>query len=526
MNSSLHRSVFINGRIYTADAAQSWSQAILVDAGVIVAVGSSDEILATAGNDANIVDLGGQFVMPGLHDAHTHILASGLKFRFECRLGLNPSADEVVSALCECATCQQGKLSGWIIGGDYNPNIFAPGTLDRQFLDAAFPDTPVFLSDFSVHHGLANSKALQLAGIDANTSDPDGGRIIRREGSNEPTGELVERATWQVKRAIPEYEPDIYREAVEWAIGVANQYGITSLQEAGGTLPELRVLNALDTEGKLTAHVAVHLIWQEEAFSGVDQDEMDALIEARATFETDHVCTGFIKIWLDGAPLPPHFTQSNLDPVTGQPDANLVISEADLTEALLGFDRQGLSVKIHCAAEGSVRAALNAIETVRATNGNGPRHEIAHALFVHPDDLHRLSRLNVGAEMSPALWHIKAPELAALDHGCKFATLRKAGADITIGSDWIVTDTPNLFPALQGMLDRGQESVSLEDAIAMMTIAGTRAVGMGNRTGSIEPGKKADFIVLDRNLFEIPISQVGEARVLRTVFEGQTVHEA
>jgi predicted amidohydrolase YtcJ len=526
MSSSQLRSAFINGRIYTADAAQSWSQAILVDAGVIIAVGSTDEIMAAAGSNASIVDLGGQFVMPGLHDAHNHILASGLKFRFECRLGLNPSADDVVSALCECAKCQQGKLSGWIIGGEYNPNVFPPGTLDREFLDAAFPDTPVFLADMSIHHGFANSKALELAGIDANTPDPHGGRIVRREGSTEPTGELVERATWQVKRAIPQYEPDIYREAVAWAIGIANQCGITSLQEAGGTLPELRVLNALDADGKLSAHVAVHLIWQEEAFSGVSQDEMDALIDARATFESDHVRTSFIKIWLDGAPLPPHFTQSNLDPVTGQPDANVVIGETDLTEALLRFDRQGLTVKIHCAAEGSVRAALNAIETVRATNGNGPRHEIAHALFVHPDDLGRLSRLNVGAEMSPALWHIKTPELAGLDHGCKFATLRNSGADVTIGSDWIVTDTPNLFPALQGMLDRGPESVSLENAIEMMTIAGTRAVGMGARTGSIEPGKMADFIVLDRNLFEIPISQVGEARVLRTVFEGQTVYKA
>jgi predicted amidohydrolase YtcJ len=526
MNSSQQRSAFINGRIYTADAARSWSQAILVDEGVVLAVGSSDEILASAGSDTKIVDLGGQFVMPGLHDAHTHILASGLKFRFECRLGINPSADEVVSALCECAKCRQGKLSGWIIGGEYNPNVFPPGTLDRKFLDAAFPETPVFLSDFSIHHGFANSKALELAGIDANTPDPHGGKIVRREGSSEPTGELVERATWKVKRAIPEYEPDIYREAVEWAIGVANQYGITSLQEAGGTLPELRVLNALEEEGRLTANVAVHLIWQEEAFSGVSQEAMDALIEAHATFETEHVRTGFIKIWLDGAPLPPHFTQSNLDQVTGKPDANVVISEADLTEALLRFDRQGLVVKMHCAAEGSVRAALDAIETVRANSLYGPRHEIAHALFVHPDDLERLSRLNVGAEMSPALWHIKAPELAALDHGCKFATLRNSGAQVTIGSDWIVTDSPNLFPALQGMLDRGPESVSLEDAIEMMTIAGRKAVGMADRSGSIEQGKMADFIVLDRNLFEIPISEVGETRVLHTVFEGRTVYSA
>lgn len=526
MTSNTKRIAFVNGRIYTGDAARTWAEAVLAEGGMITAVGTSDDIGAAAGSETEIVDLDGRFAMPGLHDAHIHILASGLKFRFECRLGKNASAEDVVSALCECEKCHRGRLSGWILGGEYNPNVFAPGTLDRRFLDEAFPDTPVFLADISIHHGFANSKALTLAGIDASTPDPHGGRIVRREGSHEPTGELVERATWAVKRAIPEFEPDIYREAMEWAIGVANQYGITSLQEAGGTLPELRVLNALDGEGRLSAHVATHLIWQEEAFSGVGQDEMDALIEARATYESEHVRTGFIKIWLDGAPLPPHFTQSNLDPATGQPDANVVIGEEELTEALIRFDKQGLRVKIHCAAEGSVRAGLNALETVRATNGAGQRHELAHTLFVHPDDLPRFPQLNVGAEMSPAVWHIKAPEFAALDNGCKFATLRNAGAAVTVGSDWIVTDSPNLFPALQGMLDRGGESVSLEAAIEMMTIAGSRAVGMDDRTGTIEPGKSADLIVLDRNLFEIPISEVGEARVLRTVFEGQTVHEA
>jgi len=526
MRPSPWRSAFVNGRIYTVDPARSWTEAILVEDGRISRLGSSRDIAAAAGPDAQLIDLQGRLVIPGLHDAHTHLLAAGLKFRFECRLGINPDGDKIVRALCDCEKCRRGKLSGWIIGGEYNSNVFAPGTLDRSLLDAAFPDTPVFLYEISIHHGFANSKALSLAGIGADTPDPPGGRIVRRKDSSEPTGELVERATWKVKRAIPAFEPDVYRDAVEWAVGVSNRFGITSLQEAGGTLPELRVLNAMDADGRLTAHVAAHLIWQEEAFSGASQEEMNALISARARYESPHVRTGFIKIWLDGAPVPPHFTQCNLDPATGKPDAKLVISETDLTQALLDFDRQGLAVKIHCAAEGAVRAALNAIEAVRAANGaGGPRHEIAHALFVHPDDLPRLSALNAGAEMSPAVWHIKAPEFAALDHGCKFATLRRSGAEVTIGSDWILTETPNLFPALQGMLDRGEESVSLEDGIEMMTIAGTRAVGRGDRTGSLEVGKSADFIALDRNLFEIPVYEVGATKVLRTVFEGRTVHE-
>jgi predicted amidohydrolase YtcJ len=526
MTSPVSRTAFVNSRIYTVDAARSWADAMLVEDGQIVRIGASRDILESVEADADIVDLGGRMVMPGIHDAHTHLLAAGLKFRFECRLDANSGTDQIVNALCDCEKCRRGKLSGWLIGGEYNANIFPDGGPDRTFLDDAFPGTAVYLYDLSIHHGFANSRALALAGIDANTPDPPGGRIVRRAGSREPTGELIERATWKLKRTIPQYDPDIYREAVSWAIAVSNRFGITSLQEAGATLPELRVLNNLDSEGALTAHVATHLIWREEAFGNASQEDMEALIQARARYASGHVRTDFLKCWLDGAPVPPHFTQSNLDPTTGMPDDKLVISEAELTDALLVFDRQNLPMKIHCAGDGAVRAALNAVEAVRKANGSGgPRHEIAHALFVHPDDMGRFAQLNVGAEMSPAVWHIRIPEFAGLDAGCKFATLNEAGAQVTIGSDWIATETPNLFPALQGMLDRGAESVPLETALEMMTIAGAKAVGMDQRTGSLEVGKLADFIVLDRNLFDIPVTDIGGTNVLRTVFEGRTVFQ-
>jgi len=520
------RAAFTNGRFFTSDIARPWVQALLVEGGRIRALGSTAEVLDSAGREAVVVDLEGRMAMPGIHDAHTHLLMSGLKFRYECRLPPDAAADQIVNALCDCERCRRGKLSGWLIGGEYNANRFPPAGLDRAFLDERFPDTAVYLYDMSIHHGFANSRALALAGITADTPDPRGGRIVRRNGSREPTGELVERATWQVKRAIPAYEPDIYRAAVKWAIQTAHRFGITSVQEASATLPALKVFNALDAENALNLHIAAHLVWREESFGGASQDEMDALIGARGRYSSPHVNTQFVKCWMDGAPLPPHFTHSSLDPGTGQPDHNLVISEAELTDALCVFDRQGLSMKIHCAAEGSVRAALNAVTAVRGINGGGgPRHDIAHALFVHPDDIGRFAPLNVGAEMSPALWHVRTPELAALDRGCRFETLRRAGASVTIGSDWIVTETPNLFPALQGMLDRGDESVDLATAVHMMTLAGARAVGLDANTGSLEIGKLADFIVLDRNLFDVPVDRVGDTEVLRTVFEGRTVYQ-
>ncbi|MBG6120430.1 MULTISPECIES: amidohydrolase [unclassified Sphingobium] len=520
------RRAFINGHIFTAENGQPWAEAVLIEDGLFVAVGSNDEIRALAHN-ATLHDLGGKMVMPGIHDAHTHLLFSGLKFRSECRLRENAGPDEIVDDLCSCDSCLGGKLGGWIVGGEFNPNVFEAGKLDRSFLDAAFPDTPVFLYEYTIHHGLANSKALELAGIDASTLDPWGGKYVRREGSNEPTGVMVERATWPVQRAIPRYSNDTYRDALEWAIAVNHKMGITSVQEASASHIELELLNQLDREGALNMHIAAHLVWQEEGFGGgVSSEELDQLIVDRADYASEHVRTNFVKCWLDGAPLPPFFTEAGLDPGTGNADASsLLIPEDELVQALAGFDRAGLSLKIHCAGEGSVRAALNAVERVRQQNGPGVTHEVAHTTFFHPDDLARFAANNVVAEMSPAIWHLKGPEFAGLAKGYKFASLHKAGTHVTIGSDWIITPDPNLFPALQGVVERGEESVDLATALKMMTIAGATAVGMEEQIGSVSPGKSADFIVLDRDLFSISSSEIGDTKVLLTVFEGRTVFD-
>lgn len=521
------RRAYVNGHVFTAERDHPWAEAMLVENGRFMAVGTNEQIIKMSG-DAPVEDLAGRMVMPGIHDAHIHLLFSGLKFRSECRLRENANASEIIEDICTCEACLGGKLGGWIVGGEFNPNVFEPGTLDRSFLDEAFPDTPVFLYEYTIHHGLANSKALELAGIDASTPNPWGGEYVRREGSDELTGVMIERATWPVQRAIPRYSPDTYRDALQWAIAVTHKMGITSVQEASASHIELELLNQLDAEGALNLHVAAHLVWQEEGFGGgVSSEELDRLIADRANYVSEHVRTNFVKCWLDGAPLPPFFTEAGLDPQTGQAaTSKLLIPEDELVQALAGFDRAGLSLKIHCAGEGSVRAALNAVERVRRENGpDGPRHEVAHTTFFHPDDLKRFAANNVVAEMSPAIWHLEGPEFAGLAEGYKFASLYHAGTHVTIGSDWIITPDPNLFPALQGVIERGKESVDLTTALEMMTIAGARAVGRDDQIGSIRAGKSADFIVLDRDLFAVPLGEVGGTKVLRTVFEGRTVFD-
>lgn len=521
--------LFINGRIYTVDTNSPWVEAMRVREGLIQALGSNHELVSNIGPNVEVIDLEGRMLMPGIHDAHIHLLMSGLKFGFQCRISTDANADQVAQQLCDCLQCRSSKLSSWLIAGEYNPYAFEDGTLDRAFLDQKFPDRPVYLFDYTSHHALVNSKALELAGIDASTPDPHGGRFVRRVGSNEPTGELVERARWPVSRIIPPYEPDLYRDALRWSLKMAHRFGITSVQEASASLPELKALRELDESDELKMHVAAHLVWEEVTFAGgLSCEEQEALIANRRDYSSRHVNTRFVKCWLDGAPLGPHFTEAGIDATSGRVEQEkILISEDQLTEALMRFDRDGITLKIHCAGEGAARVALNAVERVRAANGNdGPLHEIAHAGFVHPDDRPRLARLGVVAEMSPALWHRKEPEFEPLEAGFKFKSLDALGTHVTIGSDWIITSDPNLFPALQGMLERGDESIDLPTALRMMTLDGARAVGSGAHFGSLEVGKAADFIVLDRNLFEIPTSEVGETRVLSTYFAGEIVYSS
>ncbi len=518
------KTAFTNAKIYTVDQGRPWAEALLVEDGKITAVGSDADIRVAAASDTEIVDLGGQMVMPGIHDAHLHLLYSGLKFRFEPRLSAGAGPQEIVRDLksCHCSGPKDEAGNQWIIGGEFFPPAFGAAGVNKDFLDEAFPENPVFLYDYSIHHGLANSRALQLAGVSESVRDPFGGHFVRNEETGDLTGEVVEQARWPIMRAMPRYPEETNVEAVAWAVSMCHKFGITSVQEASASPQALRAFRTLDQDDRLKLRIAAHLVWKEEGFGGASATDLDNLIEARDSWRSEHVDTGFIKIWLDGAPLPPHSTQARLVKGNAVEESKILVPHDELVRALEKFDSEGLRAKIHCAGEGAVRTALDAISAVRASNGiHGPSHEIAHAGFISDEDYGRLPELNVTAEMSPALWHV--PEYGLQD-GFRFNSVLKHGAAMTVGSDWIITANPNLFPGLQGMLQHGEESIDLATALESLTLSGARAVGRENLQGSLEIGKSADFIVLDQNLFDVSIDQIGRTAVLRTVFEGETVY--
>ena len=371
-----------------------WAEALLVENGRISAIGTEDEVRAAAGEHADFVDLAGKMVMPGIHDAHIHLLFSGLKFQVEPRLRPGADGEQILEDLqhCPCSGPKDASGNEWIVGGEYLPQAFGPEGVNKEFLDKAFPDKPVFLYDYSIHHGLANSRALELSGVKEDVADPAGGRFSREPETGRLTGEMVEQARWPVMRAIPPYPEDTGAEAVAWAASVCHKYGITSVQEASANPQALRAFKTLDQQGALKLHVAAHLIWREEGFGGVSASELDRLIEDREQWRTEHVDTGFIKIWLDGAPLPPHMTEAGITANNEVETSKILIPQEDLTAALLRFDASGQRVKIHCAGDGAVRTALDAINEVRKQNGpDGPLPRDS------PRRLHQRTRLRAPA---------------------------------------------------------------------------------------------------------------------------------
>ncbi len=491
-------SVYTNGRIYTVDADRTWAEALAIRDGKLIAVGSNEEIRELASENTESIDLNGRMVMPGLHDAHVHLELGSISADHECTLPDAATPDQIVTTLKDCRATRPGA---WITSSAIFPHVFPDLRMTNDFLNTAFPDTPVFLSDYSFHHGLANAKALELAGIDDITPSPPGGLIVRDEQTGKATGELVENATALIHEVLPPYEEGVYLEAIQRAVAMNNSQGITSVQETSANRRILENLNTLDSKGELSLNVATHIVWRNESFSGSTAPKLAQLRTEHADYATDHVHTNFVKLWIDGAPLPPNITVAGLTENGSVDEEWLLYSQEELNEIISSVDADGISAKMHVADQGSARTALNAIEYARNTNGeSGLLHELVHAASVHADDIHRMHSLGAIAEMSPAIWYLTLSGESEPSDSWDFNAMNDAGVTVTIGTDTLYG--AELFPALEGILTRPGSSIDLTWGLDALTINGARVTRLDDRIGSIEAGKDATFIILDRNLFE------------------------
>lgn len=533
--------VYTNARIYKVDAVNSWASAMAVGNGKIIAVGSDEDIAAHISEDTRVNDMAGRMMMPGIHDTHIHPYDGGIGKTVQCSF-LTAVLDEALKALQDClADIPEGQ---WLRGGQWNDGLFIGTTkAPKHILDEIAPNHPVFLMDWSVHNAWLNSSALELLGIDDETPDPSGGVIVRDLQTGEATGILLDNAAYEPRRSLPAYSLQQRSDALAWSIKQIMSYGITTFKAALVTTENMEAYADLQAKGAIPFNIKTSLSWK-SAWANSHEDEL-ALIDARADFVSDRIDTDFAKIMLDG--IPPTYTAAMLEPYLpseGFGDrwrGKLMFEPEQLGADLIELDSRGLTVKIHATGDRSARAALDAIEVARMKNGDsGLIHEVSHAELIHPDDIPRFVELNVAAEMCPILWH----PIPGLDWEAWLGPERKvwpvrnlveSGALVVYGSDWPVVATPNPWPGIESMVTRADpsglsdatlwadQSVDLETTIRIFTHNGAIANKVGDTSGSLEVGKDADFILLDRNIFDVPITEVGETKVLLSVVGGNEV---
>jgi predicted amidohydrolase YtcJ len=545
--------VFVNGAVYTVDAARRWAHAVAVREGSVTAVGGDEQIRSLVGPDTEVIDLRGRMLLPGFQDAHIHPPAAGLEM-LRCNLSDAYSREEYARIITEYAAAHPEEA--WITGGGWSLDVFPGGTPTKQDLDALVPDRPVYLPNRDGHGAWVNSHALEMAGITRDTPDPADGRI-ERDAAGEPSGTLHEGAMHLLDDVMPIASTDELEHGLLVAQAHLHSLGLTAWQDAivGGPYPTLDAYVACAERGDLTAKVIGALWW--DRHRGAEQ--IEEFIEQRAKSSVGRFRATTVKIMQDG--IIENHTAAVLEPyldTAGVPTTNRGISFVD-PKLLRGYvtqlDREGFQVHFHALAERAVREALDAIEAARQANGpNDLRHHLAHLQVVHPDDIPRFRELNVVANAQP-LWAMNegqmvnltipflGPERAAWQY--PFASLVRAGANLAFGSDWSVSSADPLlemhvavnrasFPSYAyGAADDGSlepflpdERVDLPTAIHAFTMGTAFVNHLDQVTGSIEVGKYADLVVVDRNLFAHPPSEIHEARTVLTLVEGERVFTA
>ncbi len=535
--------VFRGARIYTVDVEQPWAEAMAIHEGRVVAIGSAADVEAAIGPDTEIIDLGGRFVMPGLHDAHLH---TQMVAEFEANLSVDPDQawDDIAKTIREHAASHPDEE--WILGGNlpWLDELIGEGPVraHREVLDELAPDHAISLWDVGGHAMLANSRALELAGITPSTPDPPGG-TIERDAEGRATGVLRELATNLILENADSLSVDDYAAGIRAAFDQLLALGITSVHETWCYPDTLRALAQLSRTGDLPLRVTAAIAHPVEFTTALAKRAAEEALEQRASFEGARLKVPYVKFVLDGSA--GGQTLVLTEPYVGTDFRGEMRNAEEIVRAeVKRLHGMGVGSVLHGVGDGAIRVALDAVESAIAEHGdNGTRHILAHTVFVNPADLDRFADLGVIAEFSPYFWapsegqEMLRGELGEerLGWGFPMRALLDRGTHVAAGSDWPVVYDPNPFPAIEAMVTRqlpggsdaafgAEHAITLDEALRAFTLGGAYSMHQENDLGSLAPGKLADFVVLDRNLFEVPVTQIHQTRVELTVVEGEIVY--
>lgn len=543
--------VIQNGTVYRGGG--QWDEASVAIAGSsILACGTASEVEGLVDGGTEIIDLRGGSLLPGLQDAHVHPLFAGVAL-----LGIDLSRVHSRKGYAELITdyVRSHPEETVFTGAGWYGDAYAGGFPVRFELDALVSDRPVILDSHDAHGVWVNSRALELAGIDDDTPDPVGGRILR-DSSGQASGILLDTARSLIEKLLPKHDEDFLARAMLAAQERLHSVGVTAWQDALVGTSDLGqdafpVYRHLVRHGLLSARVGTALWWDRER--GLEQ--IPELLARRADAdEFGGITANTVKIMQDG--MVENHTASLLAPYTSEPPTNdsgiSLIDPKMLNEAARELDDRGFQIHLHAVGDRAVRECLDAVEFAR--NANGPsngRHQIAHLDLVDPADVPRFAALDVAANVQ-MLWARRDKEIlerklpligsAREPIHFPFGSLLRAGARLVAGSDWPVSD-PNPLWAIHTGVTRlatkedvhavgdqattvpleASESIGYADALDAYTSGAAWANHLDHLTGIVRPGMAADLVVLDADISSG--DNLGSAQVLRTLIDGRTVYE-
>jgi predicted amidohydrolase YtcJ len=523
--------IVVRGRVWTADRERPWAEAVAVGDARILAVGSRAEVDRRIGPNTRVIDAGNGLVVPGLIDSHIHLVDGGFNLG-NVQLRDAATREEFVRRIAEFARgLEEGE---WILGGDWDHTLWGGELPSRDWIDAVTPDNPVWINRLDGHMGLANSAALAEAEVEDDVEDVEGGEIVR-DAAGRPTGIFKDDAMSLVENGIPDDTLAERLDATVAAMDYLASHGVTCVHHMG-SFQHLETFRVANRRGLMKTRVYACLPlarWQRLAR------------EVRAWGRGDDwLKIGGLKGFVDGS-LGSH-TAAFIEPFLDKPaDRGLLVNTAEDLEAwTAAADREDLQVVVHAIGDRAIRLQLDIFERVAKRNGpRDRRFRIEHAQHIAPQDIARFGKLGVIASMQPyhtiddGRWAeaLIGPERSETSYA--FRALLDSGGRLAFGSDWPVapaTPIEGVYAAvtrrtLDGRHPDGwvpQQKISVEEALRAYTLDAAYAGFNEQSLGSLTPGKLADLVVLDRDVFTIPANEIASAHVATTIVGGKVVYEA
>lgn len=527
--------IYINGQIYTVNENQEWAEAMLVRDGIIVAIGTETDVENQSSENAQIVDLNNKMVMPGIHDVHLHPLeAASDNFLFilnESETNPENYASDIQQAV------NQNPNSEWILGWGFDIfTVFDATREPIEILDDISTTRPIAVMEKTSHSIWVNSKALELAGIDENSSNPTGG-VIMKDANGFPNGLLIDNAGNLIIdlaiSSISNNEQNDYDGLINFALPELAKNGITSICDARTYWKRNHHLTwkRAENDEKLTVRANLGL-WLYPTEN--DASQISTLQSLYSNDPNSFLKVNQIKLYADGIIIN---TTSAMDDdflfdLFNLPTNNGLnyVTQSRIGQYISALEPTGFDFHIHAIGNRGVNEALNAIEQNGSSNG---RHRLTHVEYVNPSDYSRFNQLNVTADAqvagdftNPSNWHDNDEFVnPSLNNSIiPLNSLNQANARITLSSDWDVSSL-NPFVGLQNAVTRAPQELSLENAIKAYTINAAYVMRQENKVGTLEVGKEADFIVLSQNIFDINANQINQTQVLKTYLKGELIYE-